>query len=139
VIVRAVLDANVLVSAAIQRGPSFRIVEAWFANRVFDLIVSEGVLSEVEDVLTRPRLAKWITHDDAVAFVRSIRTTADVVVDPSAIPETLRDSDDDYLVALARKNGADYIVSGDKDLLEWEEQNPPVVTPAAFEKILNTD
>ncbi len=106
---------------------------------MFDLIVSEGVLSEVEDVLTRPRLAKWITHDDAVAFFRSIRTTADVVVVPFAIPETLRDSDDDYLVALARKNGADYIVSGHKDLLEWEEQNPPVVTPAAFDKLLNAE
>ncbi len=136
---RVVLDANVFVSAAIQRGPSFRIVQAWLANRAFELIISEGVLAEVEEVLARPRLAKWITHDDAVAFVRAIRATADVVVDPSTSPRTIRDSDDDYLVALARANGASHIVSGDKDLLDWKEQRPPVVAPAAFEMFLNAE
>ena len=47
-----------------------------------------------------------------------------------------RDVDDDYLVALAREHSADFIVTGDKDLLEWEDQTPPAITPAAFEQAL---
>jgi predicted nucleic acid-binding protein len=45
-------------------------------------------------------------------------------------------TDDDYLVALARERGADFIVTGDNDLLDWAEQRPPVITPAAFEELL---
>ena len=43
-----------------------------------------------------------------------------------------------YLVALARAHGADFIVTRDKDLLDWDEQRPAVITPAAFEAVLNT-
>ncbi len=43
---------------------------------------------------------------------------------------------DDYLIALAREHGVDYIVTGDKDLLEWSEQQPPVIAPAAVEDLL---
>lgn len=32
----------------------------------------------------------------------------------------------------------DAIISGDKDLLEWEEQRPPVMTPAQFEDLDRT-
>jgi predicted nucleic acid-binding protein len=42
-----------------------------------------------------------------------------------------------YLVALAREHSANFIVTGDKDLLEWEDQTPPAMTPAAFEELLH--
>ena len=137
--IRVVLDANVFVSSAIQRGASYRIVQSWLAGDAFDLIVSKGVLAEVEDVLTRPRLSKRITVDDALAYVRATRTLADVVEDAVVIEALTRDPDDDYIVALAREHGADVIVSGDKDLLEWQEQRPPVVTPATFEQMLTPE
>ena len=44
-----------------------------------------------------------------------------------------RDPNDDYVVHLARAHWGDFIVSGDADLLEWQEQNPPVIPPADFE------
>lgn len=46
--------------------------------------------------------------------------------------EKFRDPADDYLVALARAEGADAIVSGDKHLLELERPRPPVVTAREF-------
>ena len=134
--IRAVLDANVFVSAAIQQGPSYRIVNAWLDSRAFELLLSEAVLAEVEDVLTRPRLAKRIAGADARAYVHAIRVAADLVADQASPPAFTRDPDDDYLVALARAHQADVIVSGDKDLLTWTEQQPAVVTPAAFEQML---
>jgi predicted nucleic acid-binding protein len=66
----------------------------------------------------------------------SIRRIAVVVDDPTSI-SAARDPDDDYLVALTRQHTVDYIVTGDKNLLEWDDQAPPAITPAAFEDLLS--
>ena len=58
------------------------------------------------------------------------------VPDPSEIAVVTRDADDDYLVALAREHDDVWIVSGDDDLLDWEEQRLPTIAPAAFERWL---
>jgi putative PIN family toxin of toxin-antitoxin system len=132
-----VLDANVRVSAAIQRGPSHRIVQAWREQREFALVICPLLVDEVEDVLTmRPRLRRWIDIDLAREYLDVLRTFDRIASDPAPGPPITRDVNDDYLIALAREQGADLIVSGDNDLLEWPEQQPPVVTPETFERRL---
>ena len=135
---RVVLDANVFVSGAIQKGPSFRIVQRWLAGADFEVIMCPELLAEITDVLTeRPRLRKWIDLTVAKDYITTISTLVDLVADPAPIDPATRDVDDDYLVALAREHSANFIVTGDKDLLEWEDQAPPVVTPAEFEDLLD--
>jgi uncharacterized protein len=133
--VRVVLDANVFVSAVIQNGASHRIVQDWLAGVArFDVVMCPELLAEIRDVLTtRRRLRKWVELGVAVAFVDTIEALVDFVEDPEFIEAEIRDPGDDYLVALARENDVEMIVSGDKDLLEWAAQRPPVVTPADFE------
>lgn len=131
------LDANVFVSGAIQKGPSFRIVQRWLAGENFEVMMCPELLAEITDVLTeRPRLRKWISLAVAQDYICTISTLIDLVADPAPIEAATRDIDDDYLVALAREHSADFIVTGDKDLLEWEDQTPPVITPVAFEELL---
>jgi putative PIN family toxin of toxin-antitoxin system len=134
--VLVVLDANVFVSAAIQRGASHRIVQSWLTGMApFEVVMCPALLAEIREVLTtRPRLRKWISLETASLFVDTIGTLVDLVDDPVGIDAETRDPDDDYLIALARSNGAEFIVSGDKDLLQWETQQPPVITPAEFEQ-----
>lgn len=133
-----VLDANVFVSGAIQKGASFRIVQRWLAAGDFEVILCPALLAEVAGVLTeRPRLRKWIDLAVAREYIQTISKLVDLVADPAPIDPTTRDIDDDYLVALAREHGAVWIVTGDKDLLEWEDQTPPTNTPAAFEALLD--
>jgi predicted nucleic acid-binding protein len=43
----------------------------------------------------------------------------------------------DYVIRLARAHNAEVIVSGDADLPEWDEQDPPVIPPAEFEARLS--
>ncbi len=135
---RVVIDANVWVSAAIRTGPAHRIVQRWLTGAGdFEVIICHTLIAEVADVLTaRPRMRKWIPLEVAERYVATIQVLADVVEDPAVIGTTTRDVDDDYLVALAREHGADFIVTGDNDLLDWAEQRPPVITPAAFEELL---
>lgn len=100
---RAVLDSNVLISAAITSGPSHRIVQAWFASQPFKLIVCERLLEEVETVLVeRSRLRRWITVEAAELYVARLGTTADVLPDPPEGPPLTRDPADDFVIHLAR-------------------------------------
>lgn len=98
-----------------------------------------ALFDEVHEVLlTRPRLRKWVSLETAKLFVSTIETLVDFVDDPGGTRSETRDPTDDYIIALARENDAVLIVSGDKDLLEWEKQDPPVMTPSQFEEHLRT-
>lgn len=130
------IDANVFVSAAIQRGASHRIVESWLSDTAeFEVLMCPRLLGEIRETLTaRPRLRKWISLETATLFVETIEALVDLVDDPDGVATETRDPNDDYLIALARANGAEVIISGDKDLLDWEVQRPRVVSPAQFEQ-----
>ncbi len=134
---RAVLDSNVLVSAAISKGPAHRIVLAWLERGTFELIVCESLLREVSEVLMQPRMRRWISTESARLYLDRLTTAVDVRKDPPSGPPLTRDPDDDFVIHLARAHGANLIVSGDGDLLEWEEQQPRVVTPASFEQMID--
>ncbi|MGZ6564205.1 MAG: putative toxin-antitoxin system toxin component, PIN family [Solirubrobacteraceae bacterium] len=135
---RAVIDPNVLVSAAISpAGQPRQILTAW-TNERFELIASPAVLDELADVLARPKLERFITTAIAVAFIDGLAADAIIVADPPDPPSVSPDPDDDYLIALARAARADYIVSGDRHLLDLTDPDPPVRTPRQFLQLLGT-
>ena len=81
---RVVLDANVFVSGAIQKGASFRIVQRWLGGGDFEVIMCPELLAEITGVLTeRPRLRKWIDLAVAKDYINTIATLVDVVDDPA--------------------------------------------------------
>lgn len=135
---RVVLDANVLVSAAISKGSSHRIVQAWLTDQPFELVVCQRLLEEVDHVLTqRTRLRRWITVPAAKLYLTRVATAADIQPDPEPGPRLSRDPDDDYVIYLARQSNAEFIVTGDDDLLQWSEQDPPTMSPSEFETRLS--
>lgn len=135
---RAVLDANVLVSAAISpAGPPRQILSAWIQER-FELIASPALLEELVDVLARPKFRRFITTSVAAEFIDGLATDAIVVADPPEPPKVSPDPDDDYLIALARVARADYLISGDRHLLDLTDPDPPVLTPRQFLDLLET-
>lgn len=127
---RVVVDPGVLVSAALSpsRTPA-RIVEAIRAGRLI-LVVSPTLLAELNDVLARPRLAARLDAT-ALRLLRGALEAAPVIEEEPA-PLVSRDPKDDYLIPLARSSGADFLISGDKDLTDLVDILPPVMTPAAF-------
>ena len=130
---KIVIDANVWISAAIQRGPSYVIVDRWLAGAEIEVVICPELLHEISEVLTsRERLRKWISHERAATFIEMIGTMVDLVPDPPVEDIGIRDIEDAYLVSLARMHNCDFIVTGDKDLLEWERQEPPCITPASL-------
>lgn len=116
---RVVADANILVSAALGRSPqspSVRIIDAALDGRI-ELVMSPALLEEIADVLSRPRIRKRLSADDAQLFLADVAAQVVMLADPLDPPTVCRDPDDDYLVALAMIADAEVLVSGDNDLL----------------------
>ena len=103
------------------------------AGADIEVVMCPELLAEIAEVLTtRERLRRWISLEVAKAYVEMIATLVDLVPDPPDEDLGVRDSEDTYLVSLARDNGCDFIVTGDKDLLEWQRQEPRCITPSSF-------
>jgi putative PIN family toxin of toxin-antitoxin system len=137
---RVVLDTNVFVSAAIQNGASHRIVQHLIRENSDQLIICDDILSEIRDVLlSRPRLRKWISLDDAELYVEMLQLRFNFLANPTEIIPISRDSDDDYILALAQHERADFVISGDKDLLVLRVPEFHIITPAEFVIVLKTN
>jgi len=130
---KVVIDANVWISAAIRKGPSHLLVVQWMAGADFEVVMCHELLAEIAEVLTtRERLRRWISLENAEAYIEMIATLVDLMPDPPDEDLGVRDSEDTYLLSLARDHNCDFIVTGDKDLLEWDRQEPQCITPASF-------
>lgn len=129
---RVVLDANVLVSAMISTvGPPRQIVDAWVDGRL-ELVASPSLLGELREVLDRPKFRRWVSTATATEFIDGLAQDALIAEDAPALSGLSPDPDDDYLIALARDANADYLVSGDRHLLDLDDPQPPVLTPRQF-------
>lgn len=129
---RVVLDPNVLVSALITpEGASARLLVE-LRDGAFELVTSPQLLTELADVLCREKFRRYVTEDEVEAFVTLIRNESTVVSDPEASPEQLsEDPEDEYLIALARVEQVDTLVSGDPHLTRLSGRIP-VRTPREF-------
>ena len=127
----AVLDADVLISAALSpRGTPARLLLAWQAG-AFDLVASPALLAELRRALAYPKLERLVRPADADAFVAWIGRSALLAADPEGEPPVrAADPADDYLIALAAAERA-VLVSGDSHLTMLADRFP-VRTPAAF-------
>ena len=128
---RAVVDVNVLISGVLSaKGSSAEILRA-SRDGVFELVVSEMLLGELQRTLAYPKLRKRIPPEKATSFTNWVRDHGSLAEDPEDPPPVgSRDPDDDYLLALAISRRA-YLVTGDQDLLVLSEELP-ILTPAQF-------
>lgn len=132
---RVVLDTNVLLSGIAYPGSvPGRIMTAWRHGSV-EVLLSDYILDELRRVL--PRLAHRhglsATEIDDLVDILSIQAEIIAPVDPA--PGMLRDVKDQAvlgtLLAALHSSGADYLVTGDMDLLAVAHSYP-IVSPAQF-------
>ena len=134
---RVVLDTNVLVSGLLYPGgPPSRLVAAWRSG-AFELLLSEFLMEELSRTLAHlaPRLK--LPPPDLGDFLDTLRLRCELVsLEPASLEQAatagLRDPDDVPILAMLIGGGADFIVTGDKDLLALAGSYP-ILTPAAFE------
>lgn len=102
---------------------------------MFELVVSDQLVAEVENVLRRPKFAR-VGADDAVELLTVLRESALVVPDPPAGEPLTRDPADDYLIRLVHAARAYAVVSGDAHLQELPSEVCRVLTPREAVELL---
>jgi putative PIN family toxin of toxin-antitoxin system len=112
---RFVADTNVLISRLVFRN-SVSAQAVRLATAAGDLLVSMETLEELESVLFRPKFDKYIPLSKRLAFYESLRLTAEFIESVAPV-SACRDPKDDKFLALAITGKADYILTGDQDLL----------------------
>jgi uncharacterized protein len=113
-VLRVTADTNILVSGLnFRRGKPFDLLELARTGKI-SLIVSEPILDEMEDVLRRKFGWGETNIKEGRKRITAMARTVKPVVELDAIKE---DPDDNKILECASTAGADFIVSGDKDLL----------------------
>lgn len=106
-------------------------------DRAFELVVSERLLAELRDVLLRTRFRRYMPEEEVEDLVSGLREVGTIVEEGEIGRIVPEDPKDDYLVALARKASADYLVSGDPHLTSLgDEVGVQVLTPRTFYEVL---
>jgi uncharacterized protein len=129
--VRVVADTNTVVSAFLWGGPPAAVLAAAREGRI-TLFTSPVLLAELEDVLPREKFAERIARvGSSVAQILAGYRALVTIVRPAAIEPTVRDPDDDHVLACATAAQAQLIVSRDKDLLDLHQyQGIPILASA---------
>lgn len=128
---QAVFDTNVLVSALFWRGSPHALLEE-VRNGCIALITNPTLLAELTDVIGRAKFEAILTrtHTSREQALAQVRQLAEVIDPPPLKRRVWRDPDDDAVLALALASTADWIVSGDDDLLVLQTfEGIAIITP----------
>lgn len=130
---RVVLDTNVFISGLIvPESTPGKILKAW-RSASLDLVISEPLLGELRRVLSYPKIHQrlhWGEQqiDRYLLLLRFFVEVVDVAEVSASVP---RDHADEPVLATLLASNADYLVTGDDDLLSLRESYP-IISPAEF-------
>jgi putative PIN family toxin of toxin-antitoxin system len=132
---KIVLDTNVVIAGFASRGLCESILELCLDSH--RIVLSEELLDEIERNLSNKiKLPAGVIDE----IVRLLVEHGDML-EPASLPLDLcRDPDDVMILGLAVAARADFIVTGDQDLLALNEfRGIPIMTPRSFSTILHDE
>ena len=137
--IRFVADTNVIVSATIvQDGASNQVLQAWRRGKV-ELATSPMLIKELEEVLLRPRIQKYqrMAQQEILELLALLKQAGIQAPGKQHVNVIVEDPDDNLVLGAALETYADYVVSGDRHLLDLGEyQGIKIVSPVEFLKVL---
>lgn len=139
---KAVLDANVFVSALINtRGTPKQLIDLW-RKEAFELLISKAILGEIGRVLRYPKIAALhkLTETELQTFM-ALLSEEGLVIEPDETLNISLDESDNRYIECAVAGGADCLVTGDKlHLLPiGEYRGIRIVSPAMFLAVVQLD
>lgn len=139
---RIVLDTNVFVSALIRpESVPAQIVQAWRKEEI-TLLTSPAIISEIERVLQYPHIKNLssLTDERIIALLQLLTRKSLHTPERLKLSVILEDPDDNVILSCAVEGRADYIVSGDKHLLQINEYDGiHILTPRQFLDVLKNN
>jgi len=128
---RIILDTNLWISYLIS---SRHIkLDALIASDNFTILYSPELIKEFLTVAERPKFEKYFSADDISDLIEQINSVGELIEIQSDI-QLCRDEKDNFLLNLATDGKADFLITGDKDLLEIGEiDSTKILTYREFE------
>jgi len=115
---KIVLDANIFVSSFFWGGNPRTVLERVISKKD-ELFISKEILSEIEDVIKRPKFHAENKKIDYI--IKSIEEIANIISVKNKIKNGSRDKNDNMYLECAIEGNVDYIISGDTHLLEMKQ------------------
>jgi putative PIN family toxin of toxin-antitoxin system len=133
--VRVVFDTNVLIAAFVSEGICSKLLIR-ARKKQFELITCPFIMKEFERVFHKKFSA---AQEEVQAATMLISEAADTITHPlPKVTGICCDADDDNILACSLAAEADYLVTGDSDLLALKRfKGLPIITPRAFELLFS--
>ena len=131
-----ILDTNILLSALLSPlGAPAKLLEAW-KRKKFMLATSEALIAELRDVTTRPFFRARLRAGVFELLMVGLQDFSFYCGNPPSGP-VASDPKDSYLLATAQASQAEFLVTGDRELLslKWHKSTQ-IVTPAEMIELL---
>ncbi|MBS1651754.1 MAG: putative toxin-antitoxin system toxin component, PIN family [Bacteroidetes bacterium] len=111
---RLVIDTNIFIYFLIS--DSFHLLDKKIKHNNIKLLLSEELLFEFLQVVRRPKFTKYFSEKDVTILLNNLHECADLIEVRSRV-NIYRDKKDNFLLALCVDGKADFLITGDEDLL----------------------
>ncbi|MHC5612579.1 MAG: putative toxin-antitoxin system toxin component, PIN family [Nostoc sp.] len=128
--IKIIIDTNLWISFLI--GKELKQLQKLLVEETIQVVVSEEILEEIMLVTQRPKLQKYFPPNKVDELIQILRTIG-LFINILSEVYLCRDAKDNYLLALAKDSDANFLLTGDKDLLEIAKfENTEIVTYQEF-------
>jgi len=129
---RIVLDTNVIIAAFATRGLCADVLELCLSGHI--LVTSEFILSETREKLSEKlHLPESVIHD----IISYLQDNSEIVVPARIVESVCRDKEDVKIIGTAVSGKANFVITGDKDLLVLiNHEQVKILAPRAFWEFL---
>jgi uncharacterized protein len=125
---KIVIDTNVLISSLLFKGFSTKVFD--FCISHYNTFSSDWLLEELEEKLSQKFK---LTDEQIETFLTLLKERMSIVHPFNDLPDACRDADDNHVLQIADYIQADYILTGDKDLLVLEQyKQTKIASPRQF-------
>lgn len=112
---KIIIDTNLWVSFIISN--KLTLLDGLLFSQKISLLFSEELINEIAVTITKPKLRKYFATNGLEEMLTAFEPFIDLIKVRSSVT-LCRDPNDNFLLALAKDGKADYLLTGDKDLLE---------------------
>lgn len=115
---RIVIDTNLWVSFLISN--HLKKLDSLLLSEQLSFLFSKELLDEINTTITKPKLQKYFSENAMKEMLLTFEPYIDIVEVKTKV-DICRDPKDNFLLALSKDGKADYLLTGDKDLLDLKK------------------
>jgi putative PIN family toxin of toxin-antitoxin system len=134
---KIIIDSNIWISFLI--GKSLTRLQYYIDSQSIFIITCDEQIQELTTVFNHTRIQKYFTKDQIAEFFELLNETSQKVILKTKV-ELCRDLKDNYLLSLAIDSEADFLITGDNDLLVLTKvENASIVKFNDFEIFIHKE